>query len=393
MKGLHLMTQTHIPVRGRRRLRGLAATAAAVLASGLTAASASAAVTLDWTLENAFSTGCSGTGLNCTWLGHVTNPAVGPGARGTVTAADGTTITGPDGSPVSAIDGTTARGAGQSFAFAYPAASGALTPGLTAADWEGEMQFEGSVSFVAPPPPDGHGFTITVEDPRIVLNGDGTGFLFATGVNTPGAPGSAPVPYTDSAAVWELDLDGGTPAFGPVTDPYPAAKWQIHADGSQTLSGIVPLIETAGHVFPGGSYPVDAGPNRSPNIFGGFTVRIAPNGGPQGPAGNPGPSGPAGADGAPGEPGPAGAKGEDGKDGLVVVRRIQVVHLAKAPFGKGSRAVRVTTRKGKLVARGRVRGSTLRIRLVKGAKVGKRLKGKYVLHAVGGKTGVTVRLG
>lgn len=30
------------------------------------------------------------------------------------------------------------------------------------------------MSFVAPPPPDGHGFTITVDDPQVVLNGDGT---------------------------------------------------------------------------------------------------------------------------------------------------------------------------------------------------------------------------
>lgn len=380
------MTHLSLPTRGRR-LRGIAAVAAAALATGLTATTASAAVTLDWKLENAFSTGCSGSGLNCTWLGHVTNPAVGPGARGTVTALDGATITGPDGSPVTAIDGTTARGAGQDFTFAYPAASGALSPGATAADWEGTMEFEGSVSFVAPPPPDGHGFTITVDDPRVVLNGDGTGFLYGAGLHTPGAPGSTPVAYDDSVAIWELDLDGGIPAFGPITAAYPAAKWQIHADGSQTLSGIVPMIETAEHVFPA-NYTADAGPNRSPNIFGGFTIRIAPNGGPQGPAGDPGPAGPAGADGAQGSNGDAGA---DGAEGKTVVRHIQVVYLAEAPFGKGARKVRVTTRKGKLVARGTVRGSTLRLRLLKGAK-GKRLKGKYVLRA-GGKRGVTVRLG
>jgi hypothetical protein len=373
--------------RNRRRL-SLAAAGAAVLAAAVAPLPASAAVTLDWTLENAFSTGCSGSGLNCTWLGHVTNPAVGPGARGTVTALDGASIAGPDGSPVTAIDGTTPRGAGQSFTFAYPAASGALSPGATAADWEGTMEFEGSVSFVAPPPPDGHGFTITVDDPRVVLNGDGTGFLYGTGLHTPGAPGSTPVAYDDSVAIWELDLDGGIPAFGPITAAYPATKRQIHADGSQTLSGIVPMIETAEHVFPG-NYTADAGPNRSPNIFGGFTIRIAPNGGPQGPAGDPGATGPAGADGA---QGPKGDVGPDGAEGKTIVRHIQVVYLAKAPFGKGARKVSVTTRKGKLVARGTARGSTLRLRLLKAAN-GKRLKGKYVLRAAGGKRGVTVRLG
>jgi Htaa len=376
---------THLSPRvRRRRLRELAAVAIAALATGATAATAPAAVTLDWTVENAFSTGCSGSGLNCTWLGHVTNPAVGPGARGTVTALDGATIAGPDGSPVAAIDGTTPRGAGQDFTFAYPAAGGALSPGATAADWEGTMEFEGSVSFVAPPPPDGHGFTITVDDPRVVLEGDGTGFLYATGLHTPGTPGSAPVAYDDSAAVWELDLDGGVPAFGPITAAYPPAEWQIHADGSQTLSGIVPMIETAEHVFPA-SYATDAGPNRSPNIFGGFTIEVAPNGGPHGPAGAPGPAGPNGAQGAKGE------AGADGVEGKTIVRHIQVVYLAEAPFGKGARKVRVTTRKGKLVARGTVRGGTLRLRLLRSAG-GKRLKGRYVLHAAG-KRGVTVRLG
>lgn len=253
------MTKTHWRTP-RRKARAATMLAAALMATGVAASSASAAVTLEWTQENAFASGCSGSGLNCTWLGHVTNPAVGPGARGMATASEGATLVGPDGSPVAQVDGTSARGAGEDFKFGYPAASGSLTIGATAAGWEGELEFDGRVSFVAPPPPAGHGFTITVDEPRVVLNGDGTGLLYATGVHTL-EPGSEPVAYDDSAAIWELDLDGGVPAGGPITDAYPPAQWRLHADGTQSLSGIVPMIETAGHVFPA-TYAVGSGPNR-----------------------------------------------------------------------------------------------------------------------------------
>jgi hypothetical protein len=387
------------PTARGRTLRALLATAAAALVAGLTAASASAAVTLDWTLENAYSSGCSGSGLNCTWLGYVTNPTPFAGARGSVTVGEGTTIARPDGTAVTSVTPTSARGAGEDYTFSYPADSGFLSGGPTAADWAGTMQFEGSVSFVSPWP-EAHGFTITVDDPRIVLAGDGTGFIHATGLSTPGAAGSDPVPYTDSAAVWELDLDGGTPPVGPA---YPAAQWQVHADGTQTLSGIVPKIETAGQTFPGTSYPADSGPNRSPNIFGGFAISIAPNSGPEGPTGPTGPIGPGGAIGASGAIGPAGPKGASGPRGKrgprgfrgkvrKIARRTQAVKLDRAPFGQTARRVRLT-RRGKTVASGRISGRTLRLTLPKAAGASKRLSGRYVLRAVGGKRRATVRLG
>lgn len=356
----------------------VATVAAAALA--LSAAAASAATTLEWTTENAFSTGCSGAGLNCTWLGHVTNPTPFSGARGTATADRGATIAGPDGAAVASIDGASPRGAGANYTFSYSNGSGGFEGSPLAHDWEGTLRFEGRVSFVAPPPPAGHGFTITVDDPRIVLNGDGTGFLYATGLSTPGAAGSEPVPYGEDAAIWELDLDGGTAPLAPNT-PYPPAGWRIGSDGSQTLSGIVPRIETAGHAFPG-AYPVDSGPNRTPNIFGSFAIRVTPDE-VRGPAGPVGPAGPAG---------PVGSAGSKGSDGVTVrvVRRIHVAVLAKAPFGKGSRKVRVL-RRGKLVARGRVKGKAVRVRLVEG--VTKRLRGRYVLRVVGGKRRAVVRLG
>ncbi|HYJ00114.1 MAG TPA: HtaA domain-containing protein [Thermoleophilaceae bacterium] len=383
-----------------------------MLTTAAAASSASAAVTLEWTQENAFASGCSGSGVNCTWLGHVTNPAVGPGARGTATASDGATLTGPDGSPVAQVDGTSARGAGQDFTFGYPAVAGALTIGSTAAEWEGELEFDGRVSFVAPAPPAGHGFTITVDDPRVVLNGDGTGFLYATGLHTPGVPGSEPIAYDNSAAVWELDLDGGVPAGGPITDAYPPAAWQLHADGTQSLSGIVPMIETAEHVFPA-NYTADSGPNRDPNIFGSFAIEVAAGagtGGPAGPAGPAGPSGPVGATGPVGPIGPAGPKGDAGPAGpkgatgsrgkrgprgfrgkvRKVAKRTQLVRLERAPFGRSARRVRLS-RNGKPLASGQIEGRTLRLSLP-AATAPKRLSGRYILRVAGGDRRVVVEL-
>ncbi|HEX2160448.1 MAG TPA: HtaA domain-containing protein [Thermoleophilaceae bacterium] len=365
-----------------------AAIAAAALA--LSASTASAAVTLDWTVENTFSTGCSAPpSLNCTWLGYVTNPTPFSGARGTATADRGATIAGPDGAAVIAVGGTSPRTPGTDFTFSYPAAGGSLAGGASAADWAGTMQFAGRVSFVSPTPVPsaGHGFTITVDDPRVVLRGDGTGFLYASGLKTQGAPGSAPVAYGDDLAVFALDLDGGTSDLDPTVAPYPPAEWRIHSDGSQTLSGIVPLIENAGQAFPASPYIADSGPNRVPNIFGSFAVTMAPEiGGGRSPSDLMGPAGPSGPAGARGPAGPTAPAGRN----VTIVRRIQVVRLAKAPFGKPAKRVRVL-RRGKLVARGRAKGRTVRVRLLEGST--RRLRGRYVLRVAGGKRRAVVRLG
>jgi Htaa protein/collagen triple helix repeat protein len=356
--------------RRRRLLPPLLAAIGLAVAPG----AAQAGVTLDWTMENAFASGCSATGLNCTSLGHVTNPAPGSGANGSATPSGGARLVGPGGGVFAAVTPQSPRGAGQDYTFSYPAADGLIDTDLLS----GEMEFDGSVAFVAPPPPAGHGFTYTIVNPRLVLNGDGTGSLYATGVHTVGAPGSAPVPYDETEPILDLDLDGNA------SPAYPAATWKLRADGSRTLSGIVPSIHSSGYAFPA-NYLAGAGPERTPNTFGSFALTIAPDSGPQGPAGPGGPGGPAGVPGATGSAGPVGpvgpagprgrrgARGPRGKRGP---RGRQVARLSRAPYGRVSRRVRVV-RRGQLLATGRVQGRTLRLTLAGGRK---RIRGVVTLR-------------
>jgi len=398
------MTALPLPraARGRRMLPPAALAAIVVT---LLPATACAAVTLDWTTANVFNSAAP-TNTERTWLGHVTNPTPGSGARGSVTTSGGATITDPGGVAAAAVDGSSPRGVDELFTFAYPATGGLLD----LQERSGTMEFEGVVSFVSPDPPNGHGFTITVEDPRIVLDGEGGGQLFANGSTGSTSAGAT---YDDSAAIWDLDFERST--------------WNVYADGTQTLSCIVPAIATAGHVFPAGSYPAGAGPNRTPNTFGSFELRIAgdepntaprpvggcapepdsdpdPEPGPQGPAGPAGPAGvagpvgpigpggPKGDTGAKGDRGPRGRRGPRGLPGKVkkVARRTQVVRLARAPLGKRARSVRLV-RSGEAIATGQLTGRVLRVTLRKGRKA-KRLAGDYVVRAKG-RAPIAIRIG
>jgi len=82
--------------------------------------------------------------------------------------------------------------------------------------------------------------------------------------------------------------------------------------------------------------------------------------------------------------------------GLVVTvawsgKRVQIATLGKAPFkGRATRKGRLTTRKGKLVARASIRGRKLTLTLAPGVKAA-RLKGTYMLK-VSGRKAVKVRL-
>ena len=322
-------------------LTGIAAALAAA------ASTASAAVTLDWTQTAVFSFAPGN--QNKTWLGYVTSPS--PLAAGSVSASDGATG--------ETVTTASPHGPDALYTFSYPAAGGSVnTTSLT-----GTMDFKGTVSFVSA----AHGFTLTVKDPRIVLNGT-TGALYASG---DGAGTTAT--YDQSQAVFNLDLSG--------------AAWNLAADGTWKLTGIVPAVAVTGYAFPGGGmgYPAGSGPDRTPNTFGGFAISVAPNTGPTGPTGPAGPVGatgltgpigPAGPKGSKGARGKRGARGPRGKRGAVgKARKSQVAQLAKAPFGKTARSVKLT-RKGEVVATGTVRGRTLRVTL----RGDKHLRGVYVLR-------------
>jgi Htaa/Collagen triple helix repeat (20 copies) len=339
----------------------------AIALTGLTAAlaaaasTASAAVTLDWTQAAVYDFASPPTESK-TWLGYVTSPS--PLANGSVSASDGAigdTVT--TASP---------HGPDELYTFSYPATSGSLN--TTART--GSMEFEGTVSFVSPAPPAGHGFTLTVEDPLLELDGD-DGAVYASGQGA----NSTLEPYDRTQPLFTLDLTG--------------ASWNLAADGTWTLSGIVPTLAVTDYAFPSNYTGGVSGPDRTPNTFGSFAVSVSPDGGgsegpegpvgpegpagplgPAGPAGPVGPVGPAGAKGARGDKGSRGARGPRGKRGPAgKARKSQVARLVKAPFGKTARSVKLT-RKGKVVATGSVRGRTLRVTL----RGDKRLRGVYVLR-------------
>lgn len=331
------MTLPHTRI-GRRGKRALALSAAALCASGFTAAQANAAdVTagsLSWTSANVFS------GMERTWLGYTTTLA-----RGTATPSAGATG--------DTVDSASPSGAAALYTWTYGGATGTYEP----ADGTGTIQYSGVVTFASPAPPAGHGFTISVDNPKLVLNGD-SGQLFASGAST-NAAGS----YDASQPLFNLDLTNAT-----VT---------LRANGSRTISGIVPALASEGTAFPG-SYRAGDGPNRTPNTFGelAFNVRTAPVAGPKGDKGDKGDSG------------AAGKNGKNGKNGRTVY--IQTSALRSAPFkGKAARKVRVTKRKSKKVlATGTVKGRSLKVTL-RGKKA---LKGVYVLRVVGKKATATIRI-
>lgn len=385
------------PLTRRSRLAGLAALASVAALAPASSALAAPAGQLDWTMQNNF--GPAGTdnvtaNVNRTWLGYVTNPTPGAGARGTATPSGA--AFGPIVAPTS-LRGTNVWG---SFGYALDATETATGVASGAND----LQYDGVVSFVSPAPPAGHGFTFTLEDPQIVFNTTtATGQLFATGTTTQGRP-AVVGPYDRTKAVFNLDFSKAT--------------YNVYADGSTVVSCIIPSVAETNYAIP--SYAAGAGPDRTPNTFGTFAIRIgdgiaAPSSdwadscapkdgadgakgdtgavgapgpvGPQGgagPVGAPGPVGPKGATGARGKQGKTGKQGKRGPRGRVVVRRAS---LARAAFaGTKARTVKVTRRGSKaVVATGTVKGRTLTY------KATKKLTGKLVLRAGGRAVTVTVK--
>lgn len=326
--------------------------ATAVLALGVTASAASASTMasngqLRWTMQNSYTLGCSAPpGLNCTWLGYLTNPAPGPAsAKGTASTENGAVGT--------TVSPTSPRGAGVLYTFGFPF-NGLMSSGpVYTGGGSDEFEFDGTLKFFSPPfvPPPGeggHGFTMTIEDPLVTLAGDGTGALYASGLGQ-----GTTATYDRSEPVFDLDLT--------------TATIETDADGTQTIGPIVPSIHEGDYAFPG-EYPTDSGPNRAPNIFGSFTLVLnEPEGGggqfgPPGPQGEKGDTGEAGARGATGVPGVSGARGKQGKQG----KRGPQGKSGKSATGKKKNKKGKPGRKGKPGKKGKkeraVRRATISLR-------------------------------
>lgn len=342
--------------RPRRRKRLIASATAAVAALAFAPAVASAGVTLDWTAANVYDS-ASPRDTNRTWFGYTTSSQLR--ANGTISASNGAT------GPVLTPDSP--RGPNELATYRYAATEGAINERTLT----GSMTFAGTVSFVSPAPPAGHGFTITVENPRLVLNGT-SGEIYASGTSSTGS-------YDASQALFDLDLTN--------------AGFMLAADGTRTLTGAVAALASEGTAFPG-NYRVGAGPDRTPNTFGTFELSVSPNTGPRGADGAAGAKGDKGDKGDAGPKGDKGDRGERGARGPKAVIRVQSSTLRAAPFkAKKAVKVRVLARKGKKVlATGAVRGRTLTVTLAPKVKA-KRLKGVYRLRAVkNAKRVATVRI-
>lgn len=196
---------------------------------------------LQWTQYNVYDTGAPD-GTDRTWLGYTTS--IGPPFTNGSARADAP-ATGPT------VTTQSPRGADRGYTHVFPVAAGGS---YDAATGDGVLEFAGTLTYASP----AHGFTITVSNPLVVIAG-GRAQLFASGAGSSGSgeSSSAGGAYDRSRPVFDLAVPPGTTA-GTAT----------------TLTAVVPAIATADMVWPGGSYPVGAGPDRTPNTFGSFALTI-----------------------------------------------------------------------------------------------------------------------
>ena len=322
----------------RRLAIALIATGAAALPSAAQAGTVKSA-TLDWT-ETAIYTGADPL-LDHTWLGYVTGPPFAQ-ANGTV-------------SPIAPATGDTVTPSstrGDDFTQSFPLTSGTYD----ATEGTGTIQLDGGVDFAGT----GHGFDITVTKPKLVLDGL-SGKLYAEGKRS-----GTPATYDATQPLFNLDLSG--------------AEVKIKADGSRVIGPIVPALATAETAFPS-NYAVGAGPDRTPNTFGSFSLTVKTNGGDQGAKGDTGAAGANGKD---------GVNGKDGKDGAsATIRSVKAV-LATAPYtGSTTRKVTVYSIKNKKLATGTLKGRVLKVTL---ADKVTSLSGKVKVKVSGAKSSKTVSI-
>ena len=184
-----------------------------------------------------------------TWLGYLTGNALNGasfGANGSATPSAGST-----GDTV-----TTSSARGATYGWSFPRAAGGTYDAAAGTIGTGTLEHSGTLTFFSPGPAPaaGHDFTLTVESPRVVLNGS-SGQVFASGLGS-----RTPPAYDRTAPVFDLDFASAT-----VTDL---------PGGRRTITGIVPRVATPNLLFPEANYPAGHGPNRTPNTFGSFALDI-----------------------------------------------------------------------------------------------------------------------
>lgn len=216
----------------RRRLARLAAPLAAGAAALAVAAPASAANVsgghLDWSSPDVYVSGGART-----WLGYVTTLA-----NGTATPSNG--ATGDTVTPASPHGETSIA------TWAYNRLRGEYDSGTKT----GNLSASGTVTFASTQ----YGFSISVENPVVVLNGA------QSTLSASGASGATPgTTYTTQSPLFNLDLTKAT--------------FTASDAGVVTVAGIVPSLATASTAFPP-NYQVGAGPDRTPNTFGSFALTI-----------------------------------------------------------------------------------------------------------------------
>lgn len=199
---------------------------------------------LAWQQTNVFPSSSGGT-----WLGYVTvSPPIGTlGTFAPSEGAVGDTVT-----PASR------RGNDAVYTTTFPMVSSTAN----AATKTGAIQYAGLVTYFSPAQPAGHGFTVTVQNPRVVFDGSNTARLYATGLRTVGGVGggsSTVEPYDQSQPVFTLDLS--------------ASPGQANPDNTTTFKRVAPTVAATSHVFPA-NYPAGSGPDRTPNTFGTFDITV-----------------------------------------------------------------------------------------------------------------------
>jgi hypothetical protein len=190
--------------------------------------------TVEWTQANSYT---FGGGTQNTWLGYTTFAMLGNGTMTPSGEAVGPTVT-----PQSE------RGTTATYTTSFRVTRSSLNPETK----RGQVWSLGTLTYASV----AHGFTITVQDPRIVFDGTNTAKVYAHGQ---GNPSGGAAPYDETKPVFDLDVTNMTS--------------ESQSDGSTRYAGLAPSIATADLVFPGNSYGAGAGPERNPNTFGSFALR------------------------------------------------------------------------------------------------------------------------